>query len=102
MLQRTSCCFLFFGPTHAVTKRIIRVIESRPEQTMTYMGHAITSQKPLITLKIIIGKSTSLCFEARAGAYVFMATTCFHQIFVRGMRMHQEQPNAYLDPLRTI
>ena len=65
------------------------------------MGPAITSQKPSITLKIIIGKSTSLCFEARACAFVFMATTCIHQIFVIGMRMHQEQPNAYLDPLRT-
>ena len=46
VLRRTSWCFVFLCPCHVFTKYFARLIKIYKEQTITYMGPVVTSQKP--------------------------------------------------------
>ena len=102
VLRRTSWCFVLLWPRHVFTKYFARIIKIYQEQTITYMGPVVTSQKLSRTFYFdnkqkhqLVLRRTSWCFVLLWPRHVFT------KYFARGIRMHQEQPKSYLEPLRT-
>ena len=72
VLRRTSWCFVLLWPRHAFTKYFARIIKIYQEQTITYMGPVVTSQKLSTTFYFdnkqkheLVLRRTSWCFDAR-------------------------------------
>ena len=84
VLRRTSWCFVLLWPRHVFTKYFARIIKIYQEQTITYMGPVVTSQKLSRTFYLynkqkhqLVLRGTSWCFEARAGALCFYGHIMF-------------------------
>ena len=69
VLRRTSWCFVFLWPRHVFTKYFARLLKIHQEQTITYMGPVVTSQKLSRTFYFdnkqkhqLVLRRTSWCF----------------------------------------
>ena len=102
VLRRTSWCFVLLWPRHVFTKYFARIIKIYQEQTITYMGPVVTSQKPSRTFYYDNKQKHELVLRRTSWCFVFLwPRHVFTKYFVRGIIMHQEQPKSYLEPLRS-
>ena len=102
VLRRTSRCFVFLCPCLVFTKYFARLIKIYQEQTITYMGPDMTSQKPSRTFcddnkekHQLVLRRTSWCFEFLSPSHVFT------KYFARLIKVHKEQTITCMGPVVT-